>query len=73
MYPAIFENRDSSFRFSLLSTQVNGAAPQNGVLRASSLIHRLIVDGRKTEVFEFDDVIHHILFSVGNAIVLPSF
>ena len=39
----------------------------------SSLIHRLIVDGRKTEVFEFDDVINHILFSVRNAIVLPSF
>ena len=77
MYPAIFENRDSSFRFSLLSTSKRRAAgtintvfqkrsPECGVLQASSLIHRLIVDGRNTEVFEFDDVIHHILFSVGN-------
>ena len=65
MYPAIFENRD----FSVLAfcPHVNGAAgtintvfqkrSQNGVLRASSLIHRLIVDRRKTEVFEFDDII----------------
>ena len=29
------------------------------------MIHRLIVDrGRKTEVFEFDDVIHHILLAL---------
>ena len=73
MYPAIFENRDF-FRFSLLSTRkrrswhhtdtVFKKRSENGVLRASSLIHRLLVDGRKTEVFEFDDVIHHILLAL---------
>ena len=73
MHPAIFENRDF-FRFSLLSTRkrrswhhtdtVFQKRSENGVLRASSLIHRLLVDGRKTEVFEFDDIIHHILLAL---------
>ena len=73
MYPAIFENRDF-FRFSLLSTRkrrswhytdtVFKKRSENGVLRVSSLIHRLIVDARETEVFEFDDVIHHILLAL---------
>ena len=72
-YPAIFENRDF-FRFSLLSTRkrrswhhtdtVFKKQSENGVLRVSSLIHRLLVDGRKTEVFEFDDIIHHILLAL---------